>query len=65
MRERWVYWMLLGESGMCIGFCRENKWVTQYADLRSDRWYREPILYADRVMLHNPPEGLRTLRGCR
>jgi hypothetical protein len=65
MRREWVYYMLLNESGLVIGFSRENHRVTHYADLRTDRWYRDPILYADRTRLVHPPEGLRTLRGCR
>jgi hypothetical protein len=64
MAVRWVYYMLLDPSGMLIGFSREGPCVTQYANLRTDRWHREPILYADRVRLQNPPEGLRMLRGC-
>jgi hypothetical protein len=65
MHERWVYFMLLDRSGMTIGFSREGACVTHYADLRTDRWFREPILYADRVKLRRLPEGLRVLRGCR
>lgn len=64
MPVRWVYYMLLDTSGMLIGFSREGRRVTQYANLRTDRWHREPILYADRVRLRRPPEGLRILRSC-
>jgi hypothetical protein len=64
-KDAWVYWMLLNKSGMLIGFCRQGPHVTHYADLRSDRWFREPILYDDRVLLRRLPEGLRMLRGCR
>jgi len=65
MKERWVYYMLFDGAGMLIGYAREGRHVTHYADLRTDRWFREPILYADRVILNNPPEGLRTLRGVK
>ncbi len=65
MRRAWVYYMLLDKSGMLIGFSRENGRVTHYADLRADRWFCERIPAADRVVLRNPPEGLRTLRACR
>lgn len=65
MRVRWVYYMLLDKSGLVIGFSREGRRVTHYASLYTDRWHAEPILYDDRVVLHNPPEGLRTLRACR
>ena len=64
MKERWVYWMLLNESGNVIAFCRETGGRALYADMRADRWSRQPIAYADRVRLVNPPEGLRTLKGC-
>jgi hypothetical protein len=63
-QTEWVYWILIGESGMWIGFCRENNRATEYANLRTDRWHREPILYADRAVLRNPPQGLLALRSC-
>lgn len=65
MKRDWVYFMLMDRSGMVIGFSRERGRATQFADLRTDRWFREPILYDDRIILRNPPEGLRTLRACR
>jgi len=65
MRELWVYYMLLNESGMVVGFQRVTRTQTQYATLRSERWQRDIVPHVDRVALQVPPLGLRLLRGCR
>jgi hypothetical protein len=65
MREQWVYYMLLNESGMVVGFSRETRTRTQYASLRSERWRREVVPHVDRVALQVAPLGLRLLKGCR